>query len=144
MNITIPTVSTAIFLISIIIGIAVPAASFYFVKKAGGSNSRAFWYGCAVYIVFALLLENIVNTSVLTSPLGLVIQKSAAAYGIYAGLMGALFEDIGRFLAFKLIIKKLGTNDRNALLYTVGHGSTDGFYFRCLPKILFCILLLFL
>ena len=94
-------------------------------KKKGGQVS-AFFVGCAVFVVFALLLESLVHNLVLKGlPVGEKILGNTLLYALYGGLMAGLFEETGRFLAFKTVLKKRQDNDRNALMYGAGHGGIE-------------------
>jgi uncharacterized membrane protein YhfC len=46
-------------------------------------------------------------------------------YALYGGLMAGLFEETGRFVAFKTILKKYRDRDADALMYGAGHGGFE-------------------
>ena len=56
---------------------------------------------------------------------GNAIQNSVVLYGLYGGLMAGLFEETGRFAAFRTVLKKYQVNDVNALMYGAGHGGLE-------------------
>ena len=96
----------------------------YYKKK--GAEVLPFFIGCAVFIVFALILESLVHNIVLKGlPVGEKIMGSTLLYALYGGLMAGLFEETGRFVAFKTVLKKRQDNDRNALMYGAGHGGVE-------------------
>jgi uncharacterized membrane protein YhfC len=76
-------------------------------------------------LLFAFVLEQIVHSIVLTSPAGTKIQGSIWLMALYGGLMAGLFEETGRFLAFKTILRSKRNNDANALMYGAGHGGFE-------------------
>lgn len=49
--------------------------------------------------------------------------------------MAGLFEETGRFAAFKTVLKKTNGNDRNALMYGAGHGGFEAFYILVISMI---------
>ena len=96
----------------------------YYKKK--GAQVLPFFVGCAVFVLFALILESLVHNIVLKGlPVGEKIQGSTLLYALYGGLMAGLFEETGRFLAFKTVLKSKLDNDRNALMYGAGHGGIE-------------------
>ena len=97
---------------------------FYYKKR--GAQVLPFFVGCAVFILFALILESLVHNIVLKGmPVGERIMGNTLLYALYGGLMAGLFEETGRFLAFKTVLKKRQGNDRNALMYGAGHGGAE-------------------
>ncbi len=92
-------------------------------KKA---DLAPFFVGCAVMLLFALILESMVHQAVLVlSPAGPVIQGNVWLYALYGGLMAGLFEETGRLLAFKTVLKSCQKKDVNALMYGAGHGGFE-------------------
>lgn len=87
-----------------------------------------FFIGVAVMFFFALILEQIVHGIVLGSPAGSYILEHMSLYALYGGLMAGLFEEGGRFLAFRTVLKKERENDGTALMYGAGHGGFECFY----------------
>lgn len=102
-----------------------PAAGMLFLRRQGG-RWRDFWVGGAAFFLFAMVLEQILHTLVLRSPLGQVLQSNIWLYGLYGGLAAGIFEEVGRFLAFKLALRN--RRERiTALSYGVGHGGMEAF-----------------
>ena len=93
--------------------------------KRKGADILPFFVGCAVFVIFALILESLMHQLVLkVLPVGQTILGNTLLYALYGGLAAGVFEETGRFLAFKTVLKKLG-NDRNALMYGAGHGGIE-------------------
>ena len=102
-----------------------PAAGMLFLRRRGG-RWRDFWVGGVTFFLFAMVLEQILHTLVLRSPLGQVLQSNIWLYGLYGGLAAGIFEEVGRFLAFKLVLRN--RRERiTALSYGVGHGGMEAF-----------------
>ena len=95
---------------------------FRIAKKA---DIAPFFVGCAVMILFAFVLERIFHSVILGSPAGAVIQGNTWLYALYGGLMAGLFEETGRFLAFRTVLKKYQGKNVNALMYGAGHGGIE-------------------
>lgn len=94
-----------------------------FWKKTKG-QWRFFLTGCIVFPVFALVLERAVHGLVLGGAAGAALQGNIWLYALYGGLMAGIFEECGRWLAFKLSLRwNQGPGD--ALMYGAGHGGIE-------------------
>lgn len=114
---------------AIVFSLVVPLALFivalvYFLarKKAGFVPVLV---GAGVFLVFALILESILNNFLL------VWNKSTAeffentvAYIIYGGLAAGVFEETGRLVGFKLFFKKR-QEWKHGIAYGIGHGGLE-------------------
>ena len=121
------TLSVVIIVIDMILGVLIPGLCMLVFRKKYGARVKSFWIGCAVMIVFALVLEQIVHSVVLGSAAGSVIQNNIWLYALYGSLMAGLFEESGRFVAMHYLMKKEYDNDGNALMYGAGHGGLEMF-----------------
>lgn len=128
MNYTVPALSIVFMAVVALAGIAIPVTLFLVFRKKYQADVAPFFVGCAVFVVFALLLEGSINRFIFTSGAGQVIKSSIWLYGIVGGLMAGLFEETGRYTAFKTVLKKNRGNARNALMYGAGHGGFEVFY----------------
>lgn len=114
--------------ISMIAGICIPIILAIVCKKKYQTSMIVFWIGCAVWFVFTQILEKIMHVAVLSSPAGRTIQENIVFYGIYGGLAAGVFEEVGRFLSMKFVLKKYYDNPHNALMYGAGHGGFEAAY----------------
>lgn len=109
----------------IILVIAVPLGIMLFLRKRSGTWST-FLIGAGTFILFAMILEQPFHRLVLFSGVGAVIQGNIWLYGLYGGLAAGLFEETGRFLAFRFVLHR--QQDRiTSLAYGIGHGGTEAF-----------------
>lgn len=122
---TVSALSIAFMAISCVIGFAIPIVLLIYFRKKKGADILPFFIGCAVMLVFALLLESAVHRLVLFSDIGKMIQNNIWLYALYGGLMAGIFEETGRFLAFKTVLRKKQGKDINALMYGAGHGGFE-------------------
>lgn len=121
-------VSTSTFIslgISVLLGIALFIGLFIFMKKKFSAKTLPFIIGCGTFVVFALVLESICNSLLFASPLGNKIMANALAFSLLGGFQAGLFEETGRFVAFKTILKKSKEDDSTALMYGAGHGGIE-------------------
>ncbi len=81
--------------------------------------------GAMTFLIFALVLESIVHSIVFMVFPG--IKDNVVAYMLYGALMAGIFEETGRFLAYKLVLKKR-TNRETAISYGIGHGGFEAVY----------------
>ena len=121
----ISTGAAALMILMAVLTVVGPAAGMLFLRRQGG-RWRDFWVGGVTFFLFAMVLEQILHTLVLRSPLGQVLQSNIWLYGLYGGLAAGIFEEVGRFLAFKLALRN--RRERiTALSYGLGHGGMEAF-----------------
>lgn len=125
MNGQVATTSVAYMGITLGIVIALPLGLFFYFWKRKGADVVPFFVGCAVFLVFAMLLESVVHRLVLGLLVGQRIQDNNVFYAVYGGLMAGIFEESGRFLAFSTVLKRYRGKDVNALMYGAGHGCFE-------------------
>ncbi|MEA4912190.1 MAG: YhfC family glutamic-type intramembrane protease [Oscillospiraceae bacterium] len=123
----IPTLSIAFMGFDILLAVALPVGMFLYFRKKHGCDRLPFLVGCAVMLVFAFVLEQLAHSVILGSPLGQTIQANPVLLALYGGLMAGLFEESGRLIAFKTVLKRRQSNDKNALMYGAGHGGFEAF-----------------
>lgn len=122
---TVPALSIAFMALSCAISFGVPLALFLYLWLAKKADVYPFFAGCAVMLLFALILESGVHSLVFSSPAGPVLQGSIWLYALYGGLMAGLFEETGRFLCFAFALKRYRAKNVNALMYGAGHGGFE-------------------
>ena len=125
METMIPGLSIAAMVFSALVGIAVPVV-LYIVFRKKGANHLPFWIGCITFVLFAFVLERLTLSVVMKTPFWTAVTGNLLLYGIVAGLFAGVFEEAGRFLAFKTVLRKKRGNDQNALMYGAGHGGVAG------------------
>lgn len=95
----------------------------FFWRKSKG-QWRFFLIGCVVFPIFALVLERTAHSFLLYGAPGTVLQGNIWLYALYAGLMAGIFEECGRWLAFKLSLC-WSWWPGDALMYGAGHGGIE-------------------
>lgn len=119
--------SIAIIIVNMILGVLIPIVLLVYFKKKYRTSIKSFLVGCAEMFLFAMVLEQLVHSVVLGSPIGIVIQENIWLYALYGSLMAGLFEETGRLLAMRYVLKKEHGNAHNALMYGAGHGGIEMF-----------------
>ncbi len=120
----IPTLSIIAMAISALIGIAIPAI-LYVIYRKKGANHLPFWVGCITFVLFAFVLEQLAYYFFMKTALWTKITSNIFALAIVGGLFAGVFEETGRYVAFKTVLRKKRGNDTNALMYGAGHGGVE-------------------
>jgi len=128
MEYSVPVLSIVFMSVSALIGLVLPIVLLIYLKNKLKISIKPFFIGCATFIIFALILEQFFHLVILNSGIGKTIQSNIWLFGIYGGLMAGLFEETGRFAAFKTVLKNDLSNDKNALMYGAGHGGVEVFF----------------
>ena len=111
--------------ISLVICLTIPVFAAYYMKRQQGATLRSFLVGMMSFIFFALIAEQMLHVVVLsvfqdymTDPEHLLV------YAIYGGLAAAVFEETGRFIAMKYLMRNR-LYKKEALMYGLGHGGVE-------------------
>lgn len=121
---SIPTLSILAMAVSALIGIAVPVV-LYVIYRKKGANHLPFWTGAVTFVLFAFVLEQLAYFFFMKTALWKTITGNLLLYGVVGGLFAGVFEETGRFVAFKTVLRKKRGNDHNALMYGAGHGGVE-------------------
>ena len=118
----VPGGSIAGMAISLIISVALPIVLLIVWRKKTGASFSSFCIGAGIFILFALILEQIFH-SVMLGLTGTVLKDNGWLYALYGGLAAGLFEETGRFTAMKFFMKD--SDKKNAVMYGIGHGGIE-------------------
>ncbi len=110
--------------ISLTIVLALPIGlAIYFVKKEKASI-KSILVGALVFIVFQILTRVPLLQALSQQAWYFKMASNVVLLGIFLGLTAGLFEEIGRFLGFKLLLKnRLSWAD--GVAFGIGHGSIE-------------------
>ena len=125
MTATVSAASIVCMAVSCLTGLAIPLVLFLYLRKKKNADVLPFFVGCGVMLLFAFILESAFHRIVLGTFTGTVIQNNPWLYAIYGGLAAGLFEETGRLLAFKTVLRKNLGKNVNALMYGAGHGGIE-------------------
>lgn len=83
--------------------------------------------GMGVFLLFTFCFESVPNMIFLhtKNPISEFITGNAIAYALYVSLMAAVFEEAGRFVAFKFFLNKHTDDNETAISYGLGHGGIE-------------------
>lgn len=122
------TTSIVMIIFDMVIAVLIPVILAIVIKRKYHTSMKVFFIGCAVWFVFAMILEQLMHAAILLSPAGKTIQGNIWLYALYGGLAAGVFEETGRFLSMKLLMKKNYDNSYNSLMYGAGHGGFEALY----------------
>ena len=120
----VPNISIVFMGITMVFGIVVSIVLPIVIKKKHNTAVSPYFIGWAVFGIFALILESVMHYFVLGAA-GEAITGNMWLYALYGGFAAGIFEETGRFLAMKFVMKKHYGNDGNALMYGAGHGCFE-------------------
>ena len=85
--------------------------------------------GAAVFLIFALGLKLIPAYPLFygDNAVSREINANPWLYYLIAGLLAGIFEETGRFLAFRFVLKKY-SDRRTSVSYAIGHGGIEAVY----------------
>lgn len=106
------------------ISIVLPIALLIICRVKLKAKVSTFFIGAVTFIVFALILEQILHT-VVVGAVGLEkLKGNIFVYALYGGTAAAVFEETGRIVAMKFFMKKSMAKE-NGLMYGIGHGGAE-------------------
>ena len=119
------TASIIVMAVNALLGFAIPVFLAWWAVKKHNAKLSTILIGAATFFVFALVLESLVHKLVLAGDRGAAIQGNILYYALYGGLMAGLFEETGRFLSMKFLLKKEPSETKPAVSYGLGHGGLE-------------------
>ena len=127
-NIVIGRSSIPSLIITIILMIAIPVIFFVYWRIKHKEQTNISWLiaGAVGFIVSARVLELGVHyfCIIADNPVSRFINGNTAAFVLYGITMAGIFEECGRYIVLKNIMKKNRTRE-NAVLYGIGHGGIE-------------------
>lgn len=127
-NIVIGKSSIPSLIITVVLMIAIPVVFFLFWrgKHKQRTGIRYLLAGAVGFLISARVLELGVHYFCIISenPVSRFINGNTAAFVLYGITMAGVFEECGRHIILKYIMKKDRTRE-NAVLYGIGHGGIE-------------------
>lgn len=107
---------------------ALPVGTLIWWRRTRRAKLTPFFAGALTFVVFALVLEPLAHQYFLLSDnaVSRAINANPCLYMLYGGLAAGLFEETGRFAAFRCLLTKRRFPERvNAVTYGIGHGGVE-------------------
>lgn len=115
-------------IITVILMIAIPVIFFVHWRKKHKQQTKIGYLiaGAVGFIVSARVLELGVHLVciVADNPVSRFINGNTVAFVLYGIIMAGVFEECGRYIVLKYIMKKNRTPE-NAIMYGIGHGGIE-------------------
>lgn len=112
--------------ITLVFSVAFPFGMLIWWKKKTGEKIWSFVAGAIVFVLFAMVLENLLHQVCLVDEnvISKAILGSPVVYTLYAAFAAGVFEETGRLFGFKVLLRK---NNKNscAVAYGIGHGGIE-------------------
>ena len=109
--------------VSLFIAVGMPVTATLVWWKRTNAKWSSVLIGAATFFGFAMILEQLFHVVVLGLT-GNLIKGNIWVYAIYGGICAGVFEEVGRLLAMKFLMKK-NLNKENAIMYGIGHGGIE-------------------
>lgn len=127
MDVTNIGISSMMYLgIAAVIGIVVPLglAIWWMVKKK--ESFVTYLVGMLVFFIFVFVLEKPIQNALILPDhaVSRFINARPILWGFVVGLFPGVFEETGRFIAFKTVLKKR-RNKETSVTYGLGHGGVE-------------------
>ena len=114
--------------ITVLLMILIPVGFFLYWRRKHKNQTKISWLiaGAVGFIVSARILELGVHyfCIIAENPVSRFINGSTAAFVLYGTVMAGVFEECGRHIILKYILKKNRSRE-NAVLYGIGHGGIE-------------------
>lgn len=107
------------------LSVLLPIILFFYWRRSQQLSLKVAAAGIATFIIFAMILERILHTYLLT--INLTTQQwlsGTAAYVLYGSLAAGLFEEGGRYLVFRFLLKNRHSWS-DGLAFGLGHGGIE-------------------
>ncbi len=122
----------AVLIVGVIIMTLVPVAIAIMWKIKKRERFTTVLVGAAIFIVFALTLEKLIQAVVIMptslglpeSGLSSFLNANPIIWALVVGLFPGIFEEVGRLVAFKTILRNR-KNKETAISYGLGHGGIE-------------------
>ncbi|MDR3645596.1 MAG: YhfC family glutamic-type intramembrane protease [Clostridia bacterium] len=123
--VVVSSLSIAAIVFTLVVSFGVPVAALIFFAVRRKFSAAAAGAGAVVFLLFSLTLEGLLNFLLLrVNPATVAFFQNAWAYAIYGCLAAGVFEETGRLLAFKLVLKKQRSWEAG-VSYGIGHGGIE-------------------
>lgn len=121
------------YIISIIINISLPILLFFFLNRKLNIGWKMFLYGAGLFLLFRIPLGFILDLIYTPLTLSLLLSMPEALslalfiVALVLGILGGLFEGIGRYVGFRFTKKFRGW--KNALMFGTGWVTVETVFF---------------
>lgn len=132
-------IAIAFMILSTLIAISIPAVFYMFFKRKYGNEApiagKVILVGALTFLVFSQVLEKMLHVYVLqTNPQTVKLLQNMYLYALYGGLAAGLFEEVGRYVAFRYFLKPF-RRWVDGIAFGIGHGGIEALLIGALTGI---------
>ena len=126
---TVSTSSMLLILLAAVLGIALPLIAAIIWCKKKHEPFTTVLIGAATILLFAIVIEKPLQALVISldSPVSQFVNARPVLWGIIVGLFPGVFEETGRLVAFKTVLRKR-TQRETGLTHGIGHGGFEAMF----------------
>ena len=126
---TVSTSSLLFMLLTAVLGIALPLITAIIWCKKKHEPFTTVLIGAATFLLFAIVIEKPLQALVISldSPVSQFVNARPVLWGIIVGLFPGVFEETGRFVAFKTVLRKRKQRE-TGLSHGIGHGGFEALF----------------
>ena len=126
---TVSTSSMLFMLLTAVLGIALPLIAAIIWCKKKHEPFTTVLIGAATFLLFAIVIEKPLQALVISldSPVSQFVNARPVLWGIIVGLFPGVFEETGRFVAFKTVLRKRKQRE-TGLSHGIGHGGFEAMF----------------
>ncbi len=107
-------------LFSAIISLFFPIGLYIYLNKKYRISLKVAIIGATTFVIFALILEQSMHKVIL----GRELITNKWLYAFYGAIAAGVFEEIGRFMSFKFILKE-NRRSLDGVTFGIGHGGIE-------------------
>lgn len=123
-----PAASVVWLFITALAAFAMPIGLLVWWRVTRKAKLAPFFVGALVFFVFTQVLEKLLHYACLMAdnPVSRAINGNIWLYALYGGLAAGIFEEAGRYIAFRFLLTKRRFPERDtAVTYGIGHGGVE-------------------
>ena len=126
---TASTSSMLFILLTAVLGIALPLIAAIIWCKKKHEPFTTVLIGAATFLLFAIVIEKPLQAIVISfdNPVSQFVNARPVLWGIIVGLFPGVFEETGRFVAFKTVLRKRKQRE-TGLSHGIGHGGFEALF----------------
>jgi uncharacterized membrane protein YhfC len=108
-------------IVAMVFCILLPIISLIYFKRKEHFSIKPVLIGALGFFIFALVLEQMLHSVVISTK---IIKVNTFAFAIYGALAAGVFEEVGRFVMFKFLLKN-NREWKDGLGYGLGHAGIE-------------------
>ena len=120
----IPSASITGMIFSCAISVVLPVALAVFAMVRLKAKLLSFFIGALCFLLSSMVLESMLHRYVIAAVGNSFFEEHIILYALYGGLTAAVFEETGRFLMMKYLMKNRSSKE-NAVRFGIGHGGLE-------------------